>query len=161
MPFSYCDAWNYRARPSDYKVTNADKDFSSSVLPGVRIMKTLNKLLKTTDTPDMKVEGLYMVFVEQSRAFDWTWYPRTACTTPKLLDGTLTGAECAAFASELVKESDRRFQIANCEFINDFEIRLYIHSQFVICHLESISSHPLRLHVPGHHPASIRPRYFP
>ncbi len=30
--------------------------------------------------------------------------------------------------SELVKESNGRYQIANCEFINAFEIRLYIHS---------------------------------
>ena len=34
--------------------------------------------------------------------------------------------------SEHVKESDRRFQIANREFINAFEIRLYTHPQFVI-----------------------------
>ena len=45
--------------------------------------------------------------------------------------------------SELVKESDGRLQIANCEFINAFEIRLYPHSQFAICHPQSISSHPL------------------
>ena len=51
--------------------------------------------------------------------------------------------------SEFVKESDRGFQIANCEFIDAFEIRLYIHSQFVIRHLESIISHPLRPGVPA------------
>jgi hypothetical protein len=30
--------------------------------------------------------------------------------------------------SEFVKESDRKFQITNCEFTNAFEIRFYIHS---------------------------------
>jgi hypothetical protein len=48
------------------------------------------------------------------------------------------------FLSELVKESDRRSQIADGEFINAFEIRLYTHSQFGICHLESIASQSLR-----------------
>jgi hypothetical protein len=50
--------------------------------------------------------------------------------------------------SELVKESDRRFQIADCEFINVFEMRLYLHSQFAMRHPESISSHPLGSIVP-------------
>ena len=45
--------------------------------------------------------------------------------------------------SELVKELDRGLQIANDEFINAFEIRLSIHSQFAICHPESMASHPL------------------
>jgi hypothetical protein len=56
----------------------------------------------------------------------------------------LNSSSRASETSEFVKESDRRFQIANREFINAFEIRLYIHSQFGMCHLESISSHPLR-----------------
>ena len=46
-------------------------------------------------------------------------------------------------ASELVKESDEGFQIANREFINASEIRRYIYSRFAMCHPESISSHPL------------------
>ena len=45
--------------------------------------------------------------------------------------------------SEFVTASDRGFQIANCEFINAFEIRLHIYPQFVIRHLESISSRAL------------------
>ncbi len=45
--------------------------------------------------------------------------------------------------SEFVKQSDSGFQITNREFVNAFEIRLYIHPQFVIRHLESISSQPL------------------
>jgi hypothetical protein len=42
-----------------------------------------------------------------------------------------------------VKESDSGFQIADNEFINPFEIGLYIYSQSAICHPESISSQPL------------------
>ncbi len=57
--------------------------------------------------------------------------------------------ESVRMLSELVKESDGRFQIANYEFINTFEIRLYIHSQFGICHPESISSRPLSRGGPG------------
>src|SRR5271170_4467696 len=59
--------------------------------------------------------------------------------------------------SELVKESDSGFQIANDEFINTFEIRLYIHSQSAICHPESISSHPLRIPFPGSEPYTVPP----
>ena len=57
--------------------------------------------------------------------------------------------------SELVKESDSGFQIANDELINAFEIRLSIHSQFAMCHPESIPSHPLRV------PTVSRPRCGP
>ena len=64
-----------------------------------------------------------------------------------------------ALDSELVKESDSRFQIANDEFINAFEIRLSIHSQFAMCHPESIASHPLRKSTPGVN--TVRERWLP
>ena len=62
---------------------------------------------------------------------------------PTVVIPTLGRAE--RFASELVIESNRGFQITNREFINAFEIRRYIHPQFVIRRLESISSQPLRI----------------
>jgi hypothetical protein len=63
-------------------------------------------------------------------------------------EGSLTGSSekwgiRRTLTSEFVKASDRGFQITNCKSIDDFEIRLYIHSQFVIRHLESIFSQPL------------------
>ncbi len=56
------------------------------------------------------------------------------------------GVLAGLVSSEFVKQSDSGFQITNREFVNAFEIRLYIHPQFVIRHLESISSQPLSLH---------------
>ena len=97
---SYCQVWDYRT--SDYVIKNAEKAFASSSLPGCQIMKNLNAIVKSGDTMAMKVEGLFMVYVEYSRRHDWKWSGSGPCGSPKILDAAQPPLECQAFAVGLL-----------------------------------------------------------
>ncbi len=50
----------------------------------------------------MKVEGLFMVYVEYSRRHDWKWSGSGPCGSPKILDAAQPPLECQAFAVGLL-----------------------------------------------------------
>ncbi|HEV3331576.1 MAG TPA: hypothetical protein VG096_11375 [Bryobacteraceae bacterium] len=97
---NYNSLWDYRT--TDYKIKNAGTAFAGSNLPGVAIMKSLQALLRPGDTTDMKVEGLFRVYVEYSRSHNWKWSGGGACGTPKILDAVQPPLECQAFAVGLM-----------------------------------------------------------
>jgi hypothetical protein len=97
QPFSYGSAYQYKG--VDYTIVNAESQYATMGLPGVAIIKAFKRIIRSTDTLAMKVEGLWMVFVEKSRDLDWKWYPTTACSVPDLLDAKKTQAECGTFAA--------------------------------------------------------------
>jgi hypothetical protein len=59
---NYCDLWNRKAMP--YTIDDAESSFNKSPLPGVKVMKTLRQVLKTTDSQAIKVELLFKTYVE-------------------------------------------------------------------------------------------------
>ena len=100
-PFKYKYVMDYgnHLGTGKYTISDAEGDFAKSQLPGARIKRSLNEVTRKGDKPRQSIELLFMVFTEQSRRFDWGWLPATACRSAKLLDGEITGAECAAFAT--------------------------------------------------------------
>ncbi|MES2259282.1 MAG: hypothetical protein V4724_12215 [Pseudomonadota bacterium] len=102
-PFKYNQIKDYAVGLADgsYAIDDAAGQFKSLQIPGVQIMRKHAQLARSGDTLAQKFELLFMVLVEQSRALDWRWLPQQGCTSPRLIDGELKAAECAAFASAL------------------------------------------------------------
>lgn len=102
-PFKYNQIKDYGTALANgsYAIDDPAGQFQRLSIPGIKIMRRHARLVRASDTLAQKFELLFKVLVEESRVEDWTWVPGRGCTSPKLIDGELTGAECAAFASAL------------------------------------------------------------
>src|SRR5947209_7711127 len=82
-PFKYSSLLDYTSSLADetkvdtaITIVDADKQFATSTLPGVQIMKKVRKTIGSSVlTMQQQFEVLWMVYVEQTRALGWTWFP--------------------------------------------------------------------------------------
>jgi hypothetical protein len=98
---NYCDLWNRKAMP--YTIDDAESSFNKSPLPGVKVMKSLRQVLKTTDSQAIKVELLFKTYVEFLHDSGWRWSGFGSCGTPLVLDTAPQDKECQAFAVGLMQ----------------------------------------------------------